>query len=76
MNITHRRKRVDISDWHFRVYWHSGDKYTWGFYIGSRRKSSPSPKTTREACEESIKDVNIIGLPVYFSEPAKSLYLG
>lgn len=56
--------------WHFRVYGHHDERYTWGFYIGSRRKSSPSPVcATVEECEDAIKRVNIIGATVFYFSP-------
>lgn len=51
--------------WHFRVRWHE-DGYTWGFYIGRKRKSSPSPVyDTLENCESAIRNVNVVALPVW-----------
>ena len=56
-----------FAGWHFRVYWGKGG-YRWGFYMGWYRKYPLSPATTREACEDAIRKLNV-GIPIYFSEP-------
>ena len=48
------------------MHWHSGDTYTWGFYIDRVKKSSKSPVyDTLEDCEGVIRGVNVIALPVW-----------